>query len=166
MTRTRTVSDHVDVAASPDEVYALVSDPTQTHRWSPENTGAVVDEPRRGGTYEGMTFVGRNKRGRATWSTRCVVTAAEPARRFAFRVEVIGPGKPIVRARNASWEYTFAPVDGGTRVTETWTDDRPWPDAVAALFDKVATGGSSFASFQRRNIARTLANLQAELGAP
>ena len=79
MKRTLTVSDHVDVAAEPDAVYALLSDPTQVHRWSPENTGAVVENPRRGGAYEGMTFVGRNKRGRATWSTRCVVTAAEPS---------------------------------------------------------------------------------------
>ena len=30
-------------------------------------------------------------------------------------------------------------------------------------FDKVATGGTSFAEFQRRNIAKTLANLKADL---
>lgn len=165
MKRTLTVSDHVDVAAEPDAVYALLSDPTQVHRWSPENTGAVVENPRRGGAYEGMTFVGRNKRGRATWSTRCVVTAAEPGRRFAFRVDVIGPGKPVVKARNATWEYRMEPIDGGTRVTEIWTDDRPWPDAVAAVFDKVAAG-RPFADFQRRNIATTLKNLQEDLGAP
>ncbi|MGB3772930.1 MAG: SRPBCC family protein [Rhodococcus sp. (in: high G+C Gram-positive bacteria)] len=165
MTRTRTVSDHVDVAAAPDEVYALLSDPGQIQRWSPENTGAVVHQPRSGGAYEGMTFVGRNKRGRANWSTRCVVTAADRGRRFAFRVEAIGPRTPILKAKNATWEYRFEPVEGGTRVTETWTDDRPWPDAVAAVFDKVVTGGRLFADFQRRNIATTLANLRDDLGA-
>lgn len=164
--RTRTVSDSVVVAAPPDEVYAALADPTRMARWSPENTGAVVADPRRGGTYVGMTFVGTNRRGGARWSTRCVVTAAEPGRRFAFAVRAIGVGRPILPTPIASWEYRFEPVDGGTRVTETWTDDRPWPDALAAAFDKVATRGSLFADFQRRNIARTLASLQRDLGAP
>ncbi|AMY18467.1 hypothetical protein A3Q40_01071 [Rhodococcus sp. PBTS 1] len=164
--RTRTVSDSVVVAAPPDEVYAALADPTRMARWSPENTGAVVADPRRGGTYVGMTFVGTNRRGPARWSTRCVVTAADPGERFAFTVQAIGPHRPILRTPIASWEYRFDPVDGGTRVTETWTDDRPWPDALAAVFDKVATRGSLFADFQRRNIARTLASLQRDLGAP
>ena len=38
------------------------------------------------------------------------VVVAEPGREFAFLV-----GGAWVR-----WGYTFAPVDGGTRVTESW----------------------------------------------
>ncbi|NEE48629.1 SRPBCC family protein, partial [Streptomyces sp. SID8455] len=53
-------------------------------------------------------------------------------------------------------------VDGGTRVTETWTDDRrSWPDFVANAFDRVATGGKTFAQFQRGNIRTTLKRLKA-----
>ena len=71
---------------------------------------------------------------------------------------------PLIKARIASWEYRFEPVDGGTQVTETWTDARRgWPDLVANAFDKVATGGRTFADFQRRNIAKTLDNLKADL---
>ncbi|MGU3433928.1 SRPBCC family protein [Actinomycetes bacterium M1A6_2h] len=160
MSRSTTVSDSVVVAADPLSLYAAVSDPTRMGEWSPENRGATVTDPR-DETYVGMTFVGRNKRGGAQWVTLCTVTAADPGSRFAFRVDGIGVKNPRLKARNASWEYRFEPVDGGTRVTETWTDDRPWPDFAATVFDKIVTRGSLFADFQRRNIATTLSNLRA-----
>lgn len=157
-----TVSDDVVVAAPAMQLYELVSDPTQMRRWSPENTGAQVEGP----VAVGTEFVGTNTRGALSWSTRAVVTAAEPGARFAFRVVGIGVGAPLLRAPIASWEYRFTPVECGTRVTETWTDDRRrWPDAVAAVFDRVATGGTSFAAFQAGNIRRTLDRLKADVEA-
>lgn len=162
MTREMTVSDSIVVAAPPDVLYAQISDPTQMARWSPENTGASLPEPSVT-AYVGMEFVGSNKRGRARWVTRCVVTAAEPGRRFAFDVRVFGLGVPILPFRIASWEYRLEPVHGGTLVTETWWDGRRrWPDVVTRVFDPVATGKPSFAEFQKRNIARTLRNLKAD----
>lgn len=163
MGRTMTVQDSVVIAADPLRIYRQVADPSQMGRWSPENTGATVPTPGEPASF-GTSFVGTNKRGRARWSTRCTVTAAEPGERFAFDVRQIGPRKPIVRAGIASWEYTFERVEGGTRVTESWTDRRKgWPDLVAAVFDKTVTGGKRFSDFQRRNIERTLANLKADL---
>lgn len=158
-----TVSDSVVIEASPEEIYAELSDPTQMARWSPENRGAkVADGPGRA-PYVGMTFVGDNKRGPARWVTRCTVTAAEPGRRFAFDVDRYGLGVPLLPVRIATWAYDLEPVAGGTRVTETWTDRRRgWPDAVADRFDRFATGGRTFAEFQRGNIARTLARLKAD----
>ncbi|MEV8285959.1 SRPBCC family protein [Streptomyces niveus] len=162
-TRTFTVSDSIVVAASPEAVYGQVSRPALTGRWSPENLGATVHGA--GGvdreTYVGMVFDGHNKRGPARWSTRCTVTAADAGERFAFRVHAIGLRTPRLRGPIASWEYRLEAVDGGTRVTETWTDDRrAWPDAVAGVFDRIATGGHTFAAFQARNIHRTLSNLK------
>jgi polyketide cyclase/dehydrase/lipid transport protein len=86
------------------------------------------------------------------------VTAADPGRRFAFRVHTIGVKKPRLRGANASWKYRFEPTpNGGTRVTETWTDDRTaWPDTLAAAFDRIVTRGKTFAEFQQINIRRTL----------
>jgi uncharacterized protein YndB with AHSA1/START domain len=159
MTRTMTVSDTVDIDASADELYSLISDPTRMGQWSPENRGAIVLNPaENGAAFIGMTFEGRNKRGRARWTTRCTVTAADPGRRFAFRVHTIGVKKPRLRGANASWEYRFEPTpNGGTRVTETWTDDRTaWPDALAAAFDRIVTRGRTFPEFQQINIRRTL----------
>ncbi len=165
MARELTVSDSVVVAVDPATAYAAVSDVRQMGRWSPENTGAVLaepDEPVRVGTV----FVGDNRRGRATWRTRCVVTAADPGHLFAFDVRAWGRGTRLLPVRVATWEYAFEAVEGGTLVTETWHDGRTgWPDVVASVFDRVATGRDSFATFQRGNIRRTLDRLRRELEA-
>lgn len=164
MNRPRTVSDRVVVTAAPDEVYALVADPTRTSRWSPENTGATTPHP--GPLEVGDRFVGTNTRGFLSWRTESVVTAADPGRRFAFQVQRWGlPTGPTARVSNASWEYHFEPVDEGTEVTETWIDDRGWPDLVCAVADRVFTGGSMFSDFQRRNIRTSLDRLRAEIDA-
>ena len=113
-------------------------------------------------SHLGHVFEGTNKRGPARWITRCTVTASEPGKVFSFDVQALGVRAPRLRGQIANWSYTFEPVDGGTLVTETWTDHRTrWPDWVAASFDKVATG-SRFYKFQRGNIARTLKNLKAD----
>lgn len=83
---------------------------------------------------------------------------------FAFRVEQIGLRTPRLTAPIASWEYRLAAVDGGTELTETWTDLRAkWPDAAARAFDYVATSGKTFAQFNARNITSTLRNLKQTL---
>ena len=156
--RTLTVTDDVVIAATPEALYALISDPSQMPRWSPENTSGRST----GSLPVGARFDGTNRRGRKQWITRSVVTAAEPGVRFAFTVEKIGVRKPVVKSANGSWEYRFAAVEGGTRVTETWRDDRQWPDALARVFDKFATG-SSFPEFQTKNIRRTLDRLKADV---
>jgi uncharacterized protein YndB with AHSA1/START domain len=159
MARVMTVSDTVDINADADELYTFISDPTQMPKWSPENRGATILNPSDdGAAFVGMTFEGHNKRGRAAWTTRCTVTAADPGRRFAFTVHTIGVKKPRLRGANASWEYRFEPTAAGkTRVTETWKDDRTsWPDPLVAVFDRVVTSGKSFPEFQRINIRTTL----------
>jgi len=162
MGRTMTVHDSVVVDADPMTVYRLVADPTQMPRWSPENTGADVPEPGSPATV-GTTFVGTNKRGPARWQTHCRVTASDPGKRFTFDVFQFGPRILMLRFRIATWDYRFEEVEGGTKVTETWTDGRRWPDSMASVVDTFATGGQTFADFQRRNIAKTLANLKADL---
>ncbi|CAM5327407.1 SRPBCC family protein [Streptomyces avidinii] len=163
MSRTFTVSDSIVVRVSPADVYRHVSDPARMGGWSPENLGATV-HGEAGETHVGMVFDGRNKRGSFRWTTRCTVTAVEQERLFRFRVHAIGIRRPRVPGPIATWEYRFEPVPEGTRVTETWTDDRrSWPDFVAHAFDRIATRGHTFADFQRRNIATTLRNLKKAL---
>ncbi|WP_420037532.1 SRPBCC family protein [Streptomyces sp. cg28] len=163
MTRVFTVSSSIVVGVAPDVAYQAVSRPADMGRWSPENRGTTDDSPA-GPAALGTTFVGRNKRGRFRWVTRCTVTAADPGSRFAFRVHAIGVRRPRLPGPIATWEYRFEPTENGTRVTETWTDDRrAWPTFVANAFDRIATSGHTFAAFQARNIDRTLANLKREL---
>ncbi|WP_329343003.1 SRPBCC family protein [Streptomyces sp. NBC_00663] len=163
MARVFTVSSSIVIDVAPEVAYEAVSRPEDMGRWSPENLGTTA-APAGGPAAVGGVFTGRNKRGRFRWVTRCTVTAAEPARRFAFRVHAIGLRTPWLRGPIATWEYRFEPVDAGTRVTEIWTDDRRrWPTFVANAFDRVATSGRTFAAFQARNIETTLRNLKREL---
>lgn len=162
MKRTMQVSDSVVINVDAGTIWTQLADPAQMPRWSPENTGATT--PAVGRPLQvGETFEGTNRRGRARWITQCVVTASEPARRFAFDVGKIGVRRPILRGRIAHWAYDLERVDGGTRVTETWSDGRTkWPDWLAAAFDRAVTGGRLFAEFQRKNIRRTLTTMREE----
>lgn len=160
MSRPMTVSDSVIIAADAEALYREISDPSRMGQWSPENRGADIEGPKRP-AHVGMRFIGHNKRGRVRWETGCTVTAADPGRRFAFDVNRYGFKRVLWPVSVASWEYRFEPADGGTLVTEVWTDGRRgWPDPLADRFDKVATGGRTFAEFQKRNIAKTLARLK------
>ncbi|MCX5015422.1 MULTISPECIES: SRPBCC family protein [unclassified Streptomyces] len=164
MPRTFTVSDSIVVHVRPADVYRHVSDPARMGDWSPENLGATVHGGAAGETRVGTVFDGRNKRGAFRWTTRCTVTAVEKDRLFRFRVHAIGIRRPRIPGPIATWEYRFESVPEGTRVTETWTDDRrSWPDFAAHAFDRVATRGHTFADFQRRNISTTLRNLKKAL---
>ncbi|MFJ9411160.1 SRPBCC family protein [Streptomyces sp. NPDC101393] len=166
MTRTQrayTASGSIVVNTAPSTAYEQVSSPALMGRWSPENLGATVRDAQQP-SFVGMTFDGHNKRGAFRWTTRCTVTAAEPGERFAFRVHAIGLKRPFLRGPIATWEYRFESAGAGTKVTETWTDDRrSWPDFVANTFDRIATRGHTFASFQHRNIQTTLRNLKSAL---
>ena len=66
----------------------------------------------------GAFFIGSNAMGERTWQARMRVSVADRPREFAWEnlgsVDWDSP-TPLVR-----WGYTFEPVDGGTRVEETW----------------------------------------------
>jgi hypothetical protein len=102
------------------------------------------------------------------WTTRCVVTAAEPGRRLAFQVVgqmMGGKDQPRLRFPIATWEYRFEPVDGGTKVTETWTDDRGSSGfgRGSRRLDRIFTGGSTFPELTARNIEATLTRLKNDI---
>ena len=114
------------IAASPDRVWALVSDVTQMGRWSPETTSAAwrdADGPR-----VGARFKGSNKR-KGGWSTTCTVTACEPGRRFAFAV---GRGE-------TTWDYAIVPTADGCELTESFAIVKT-PGPVGRWLTKLAVG--------------------------
>jgi polyketide cyclase/dehydrase/lipid transport protein len=100
--------DSVIVARSPDDLYAMVSDVTRMGDWSPVCKACWWDEG--DGPRVGAWFTGRNELPERTWETRSEVVAAERGHEFAF----------VVHGTIARWGYTFAPVDGGTELTESW----------------------------------------------
>ncbi|WP_229480386.1 SRPBCC family protein [Mycolicibacterium mageritense] len=101
-------TDSIHVAASPETVYATVSDVTRTGEWSPVCKECWWDEG--GGPEVGAWFTGRNVTPEREWQTRSQVVAAEPGREFAWEVN-----SGWVR-----WGFTLAPEGEGTRLTESW----------------------------------------------
>jgi hypothetical protein len=103
-----THSGSVVVQASPEALYDLVSDVTRTGEWSPVCTACWWDEG--ASARVGDWFTGRNEVPGRTWETRSQVVAADRGREFAW----------LVGGRLVRWGFTFAPVEGGTELTETW----------------------------------------------
>ena len=106
------------VAAPPELVYGLVADVTRTPEFSPEITSCRwldgATGPAVGARFEAVNTNARGK----SWKNRPVVTAAEPGRAFA-----VTRTEPF--AGTITWRYRFEPVDGGTRVVESYEVERP-----------------------------------------
>jgi len=120
-------AESIDISAPREQVWAMVSDVTRIGEWSPE---AVAGEWLDGATGPavGARFKGRSKR-RGSWSTTCTVTAATPGREFAFSV---GKGE-------TTWRYDLSPVDGGSRVTESFEIVKV-PGPIGRWSTKLGTG--------------------------
>lgn len=118
----------IDIAASPEAVFALVADVTRMGEWSPENVGARWLD---GGTgRQGDWFEGDNKSGDREWTRACEVARSEPGRDFTFVVDGV--------QKNCTWwSYEMAPTDVGTRLTERWWIVNKTPAVQAATQEQV-----------------------------
>lgn len=108
-------SEQLVVNATPERVYDLVADLARMGEWSPE-CQHVEWEDGATGPAEGARFVGHNRggpRGLFRWSRRGRILTAQTGREFAFATEEGGHESTV-------WCYRFEPVDGGTRVTESY----------------------------------------------
>ena len=143
----------VEIEASPDHVYDLISDITRMGEWSPEcfhcewTDGAT-------GPDVGARFKARNKGRRGpAWFNKPEVVAAEPGRQFAFNRK--GPG-----IGSYTWRYRLEPNANGTRVTESYEVERPLPGAMSWMTEKW-TGSSDRDADLRRGMETTLARVKA-----
>src|SRR3984885_1476125 len=102
------------MAASPERIWGLVSDVTNTGRFSPETFEAEwldgATGPALGVRFRG--HVRRNGRGPVYWTT-CAIVACEPGREFAFSVMAGERG-------GKTWRYELEPSGEGTDVTESF----------------------------------------------
>jgi uncharacterized protein YndB with AHSA1/START domain len=140
------------IAASPEAVYALVTDLPRMGEWSPENTGGRWVTPATGASV-GAKFRGTNKSGKAQWTTIAKVVVADPGREFAFDVTATGMGV-------ARWGYRLESVDGGTRVTEYWDDHR---SAVMKKVTGFVLRKPDRRSYNEMSMRRTLEGMAASL---
>ena len=141
----RTVTASVGVAAPPAEVFALLADPHRHHEFDGSGTvRAAVSGPRR--LAQGDRFGMRMRNGLPYRVTNRVVEFEEDRR--------IGWCHPA----RAVWRYELEPVDGGTRVTETF-DFRGSPLARAIELAGMHRGNA-------KSIRDTLRRLQQIFGTP
>jgi len=138
---TLTRAETIRVDATPEQVWALVTDIGRTGEWSPVCTSCAWDaeDAATDGPRVGDRFTGRNEHEGRVWETRSRVVAAEPGRTFAWEV-----GDGWVR-----WGYELAPADdgSGTDLTERWEftpaglemfEKRYGADAEAQVRDRAA----------------------------
>lgn len=138
------------VAATPEQVYALVSDLCRMGEWSPENTGGTWVKGATGPAV-GAKFEGTNQLGKKKWKTISTVTAADAGREFAFDVTAAG-------MKVAGWGFSLEPADGGTAVTHFWDDHR---NAAIAKLTGLALGVKDRAVHNKANMETTLEQLAA-----
>ena len=108
-------SRQIVINTSPDHLYDLVADLPRMGEWSPE-CERVDWEDKTAIAGEGARFVGHNRGGPfhlLRWSRHGRVLTADPGGEFAFVTEEGGRESTV-------WRYRFEPVEGGTRVTESY----------------------------------------------
>jgi hypothetical protein len=145
----RTHRDSIVIARTANELYDLVSDVTRMGGWSPVCKECWWDDG--AGPQVGAWFTGRNELPSRTWETRSEVVTADRGKEFAF----------VVNGSWTRWGYTFAGVDGGTELTESWEflpggeamfDERFGPEAEAQIADRL--------ELARKGIPETLAAIK------
>lgn len=146
------ISVSVDVNASPETVWSLISDLERMGEWSPECTGVkwAGSAPGPTGPPVGAVFKGKNAIGIRRWSTKGTIVAADPNRRLAW--DSVALGLPIAR-----WTYAIEPSAGGCRVTEIWDDKR---GALINFVGPLTTGVKDRVAHNEAGMRTTLERLK------
>jgi len=141
-----------DIAASPEAVYAAISDVTRMGEWSPECYACEWHDGFDGPAV-GAVFDGHNRHADHEWTTQGKVIEAEPGRSFAFECSMND-------FHFSTWGYRIEPAGSGCRVTE-WTESL-LPDAALEAA-KAISGVEDRKERNRQTISGTLERLAAAL---
>ena len=101
----------VDVAAPPEAVWRVLTDPARIPEWSHECCDVELLDPRPVGL--GFRFRGRNRAGRNRWSRMCTVFRCDENTDFAYLTSG-GPGDAT------AWHFRLEPTATGTRLTQAY----------------------------------------------
>ncbi len=137
------LQETIEINASPEAVYALVSDMERHGDWSTENCGGYWRKGADGvpGTGKvGDQFVGVNRKGDQEWKAPVEIVEADAPRTWAF---VTGG----VAMNIALWKYIVEPSGEGSRLTEYYELRTLPPTMVdggqAAIDERIATNTES-----------------------
>jgi len=102
----------VEVDATPEQVWTLLTDITRAGEWSHETQGGEWLDGADGPSM-GARFRGRNQNGRSKWSRQCEVVTADAPRTIGWRTV------PTAVFRDSTvWTYELEPTDTGCRITQ------------------------------------------------
>jgi uncharacterized protein YndB with AHSA1/START domain len=141
-----------DIEATPDEVYAAISDVTRMGEWSEECFACQWHEGY-DGPRVGATFDGHNRQGANEWTTQGKVVEAEPGRAFAFECSMYD-------FHFSTWGYRIEPRGAGSRVTE-WSEDLR-PESAMEMSRQIS-GVDDRTERNRQTMSTTLERLAASL---
>jgi uncharacterized protein YndB with AHSA1/START domain len=141
-----------DIAASPELVYATISDVTRMGEWSEECHACQWHEGH-DGPVVGATFDGHNRNGEYEWTSQGKVIEADPGRAFAFECSMMD-------FHFSTWGYRIEPTASGSRVTE-WSEDLR-PESVME-FSKQMSGIDNRTERNRQTMSGTLERLATAL---
>ena len=139
---------HRDIAAEPEEVYAVISDVTRMGEWSEECYACEWHEGFDAAVV-GATFDGHNRHGAHEWTTQGRVIEARPGRAFAFECSMMD-------LHYSTWGYRIEPARSGCTVTE-WSEDLR-PESVLE-FSRQVSGVDDRAGRNLQTMALTLEHL-------
>lgn len=144
-----TIEATIEIAAPPATVWALVSDPRNMSRWSPQTMKTFI----RGGKVEhGATMINVNRRGLLMWPTQAQIVRLEDEREIAWRV----------KENFTVWSYTLEPTTTGTQVTARREAPQGISDVSVKLTNAVFGGVDSFADELRGDLLTTLTKIKAD----
>lgn len=141
-----------EFAASPEQIYAAISDVTRMGEWSEECHSCEWHEGF-DGPVVGATFDGHNRNDEYAWTTQGKIIEANPGRAFAFECS-------MMEFHFSTWGYHFERTESGCRVTE-WSDDLR-PESVLE-FSKQTSGIDDRTERNRATMSLTLERLATAL---
>ncbi len=143
------IEEQIEIAAAPEEVWALVSDPARMSAYSPQVLKTIV----RGGEVGlGTRTINVNRDGFKVWPTRSKVIRFEAPKEFAIRI----------KDNRTIWSFTLEPSATGTTLIQR----RETPDGVAPISQQLVTrflgGIPQFQVKLRQGMQETLQKIKAE----
>jgi uncharacterized protein YndB with AHSA1/START domain len=141
-----------DIAASPEAVFAAITDITRMGEWSPETRRAEWNEGFDRAEV-GAQYTGHNQNGDKEWSIMATIVELMPCERFFFDCS----SRDFVFAK---WGYAIEPTATGCRVTEYAQDLRP--EASKARGESIS-GVADRVTHNRAGMEATLERLAAAL---
>ncbi|WP_132992347.1 SRPBCC family protein [Gordonia zhaorongruii] len=142
------IEDSVEINATPEAVWSVISDLKRMGEWSPQCQKMIVFG---GEVKQGARTLNVNRRGPLVWPTNAKVVAFEPNREVAFRVF----------ENRTVWSYRIEPSANGVTLTESRAAAGGKTTAVSAfLVDKVFGGEESFEAELGEGIRETLGKIK------